>query len=1001
MDRDLNRRRFLKLLGISPLALQLGAIDLTELGNLAEAAGPIDARTRPRKVRPVPRRKGPIRAENGRRGTSRWKSRELKKGRGARSDETETGGLSPVWQDTVIRGYASATSVNAGDSIDLFVGTTAPSYAIEIYRMGHYGGGGARLMQRIAGLPGQAQGVPAPDATTRLIECGWSLSQTVVTSPTWVSGIYLAKLIASSGQVGYTVFVVRNDGRPADILYVLPITTYQAYNNWGGYSLYDFNSENSAPAFKVSLDRPYTAWAGAGGFFDGDYNFVRWLEAQGYDVTYATSVDLHTNPGVMLDRKVFLSPWHDEYYSAEMRASVTGFRDAGKHLAYFDANSIYWQVRFEPSSAGRPNRVIVGYKDQAPDPILSTDPSKATVLWRDPPVNQPESTLLGSMYGSNFVYGTTFPWIATNAAHWVYDGTGVKNGDGIPGLVGYEYDKLWRALPLPPGVTTLSASPVTDIDGVRDTQESSIYQHTTGAFIFNAGTIYWAWKLDDNEFQHHGADARVSRMTQNVLATMINGTPPRPAPTPALTLPIFEDVLSTGWENWSWNSATNFAVTSPVFHGSFALSFNMTAAWGALYLRRTTPVDTSLYSHLTFAARASSAGQALSVWLVDAAGSRVGRAVGLVNYGGDPPSDAWRVYNIPLDDDNLATGGRAISGVIIQDYTGGSQPNVFVDDLGFGVAGPQTPQPDFTVTPAEPFLNIARSSSGVYHLALAATSGFSTPVTVSVSGLPTDATAVVDPSPVTPTAEGAAVAVTVNVGPTALPGTRTLTFTATGGGITHTASANLVIPTPTFALSSPVTSATIGKGTSGTFSITTAALDGFAGTVSLSASGLPSGITQAFSPVNVTPDADGELSTLRLTVGSSVAGGTYAFTVTGTGGGVTKTLALSVTVPAVPNFALTASPASVTVRRGSTASTTARLVAVDGFASAVSITASNLPSGVTVSYTPTSRVPTAGGSTITVRFAASFAATRATRTVTLTATGGGVSHTATVALTVR
>lgn len=1029
MDRDLNRRRFLKLLGISPLALQLGAVDLSGLVDVAEAGDRPNARTRPRKVRPIPRAKGRVKAENKRRGTSRWKSKTLRKSRGPRGvtgcstgckaaaacrsynarreGESECwlssreAGLAPVWQDTAIRGYPGAASVNAGDTLDLFVGTTAPSYNIEVYRMGYYGGGGARLMQRITNLPGQPQAVPAAAPDTRLVECNWSLSHTLITSPNWVSGIYLAKLIASTGAVGYTLFVVRNDGRPADILYVLPVTTYHAYNNWGGYSLYDFNSEDGNPAHKVSLDRPYAGWAGAGGFFDGDYSFIRWLEAKGYDVTYATSVDLHTNPGIMLDRKVFLSPWHDEYYTAEMRAAVTGFRDAGKHVAYFSANNIYWQIRLEPSSAGRPNRVVVGYKDYAPDPILSTDPSRATVLWRDAPVNRPESVLLGSMYGSHFVYGTTFPWVAANATHWVYDGTGIKSGDSIGGLIGYEYDKLWRDQPLPPGVTTLSASPVVDLEGVRDTQESSIYQHSSGAFVFNAATIYWAWKLDDNEFQQHGADDRVSRMTQNVLATMINGAPPRPVASPALAEPIFDDVLANGWENWSWNSQTNLAVASPVFRGSLALSFNMTAAWGALYLRRSTPVDTSPYSHLTFAARATRTGQSLSVWLVDAAGARVGRAVALANYGGDAPADAWRVYNIPLDDDNLATAGRAISGVIIQDYTGGSQPAVYIDDLGFGVAGPQTPKPDFSVTPAEPFLNVARGASGVYHLVVRGTGGFESPVSVDVAGLPSDATATVTPSRAVPGAEGTTFDVTVTLGSAVVPGTRALTFQATGGGLTRTATADLVVPAPTFALTSPVTSATIAKGAEGTFDITATALNGFTGAVALSLAGLPSGVTRGFSPVNVTPSAEGVSSTLRISVAATAAGGTYPVTVSAVGGGVTQTLALSIIVPTTPGFEFSVSPATVSVSRFGTATTTARLTAIDGFKSSVKITASGLPSGVTVTTSPTSRVPTASGTTMTVRFIAGFTAKRGTRTVTLTARGNGVTRIATVTLTVR
>src|SRR5262249_35882908 len=192
----------------------------------------------------------------------------------------------------------------------------------------------------------------------------------------------------------------------SDIVYQVPVATYQAYNNWGGKSLYDFNSTSGNPAVKVSFDRPYTAWSGAGSLFDGDFNMVRWLERQGYDLSYITSVDLHQGTPPITGHKVFLSNFHDEYWSSPMRDRVTAARDAGVDIAFFGAHSIYWQIRFEPSTTGTANRVIVGYKETAltNDPYQSTQPSLLTTQWREVPVSRPENQVLGVMFESFFDY---------------------------------------------------------------------------------------------------------------------------------------------------------------------------------------------------------------------------------------------------------------------------------------------------------------------------------------------------------------------------------------------------------------------------------------------------------------------------------------------------------------------------------------------------------------------------------------------------------------------
>src|SRR5262245_14127006 len=303
-----------------------------------------------------------------------------------------------------IKGYASATSVNKGENITFYVSVKdAQTYTIDVYRIGWYQGLGGRLIQHIGPLVGVQQPSCPTNATTGMIECNWAAVYTLATQTSWTSGIYLAVLTNAQMYQNYIMFVVRDDSRVGALLYQQPVTTYQAYSNYpndnlSGKSLYDFNSYGattvgqSRAAVKVSFDRPYQDSGIPDAFRDSEIHFVRWMEKSGYDVTYSTSVDTHTNGGRLFSSRGFLSVGHDEYWSKPMYDAAVAARDAGVNLGFFGADAVYWQVRFEPSSKGVPNRVVVCYRYDAIDPV--SDSSLKTVLWRDPPVNRPEQSLI-------------------------------------------------------------------------------------------------------------------------------------------------------------------------------------------------------------------------------------------------------------------------------------------------------------------------------------------------------------------------------------------------------------------------------------------------------------------------------------------------------------------------------------------------------------------------------------------------------------------------------
>jgi hypothetical protein len=469
-----------------------------------------------------------------------------------------------------IKGYASATSVNVGQTIDFFVTVNpAQGYSIDIYRFGYYQGNGGRLVQHRDGLSGVVQPACPMDPATGMIDCNWSLGYSLTVPSTWTSGIFLAKLTNAAGFQNYIIFTVRDDGRRSDLLYQQSVTTYQAYNNYPnnappgsstpatGKSLYDFNSSASLTslgmkrAAKVSYDRPY-ADDGARDFLLYENYFVRWMEQSGYDVTYSTDIDTDLNGGRLRNHRGFLSVGHDEYWTKAMFDAAEAARENNVGLGFFGGNGVYWQIRFERSAAGQPDRVQVCYKDATHDPVKGTT---TTLRWRDTPGGRPEQWLMGGMFIAQQPGGAVpAPYVVTNSSNWVYAGTGLRDGDTVPGIVGYEAD---RHVPTQADPTVaagtyvaLSHSPFTTTEGKTEYQESMVYQAPSGAWVFDAGSIKWSWGLY-NDVQTN-ADPRIQRMTANVLNRFIAGRKPPPAaPTSFRATPSTSGYAFPGTRRWT------------------------------------------------------------------------------------------------------------------------------------------------------------------------------------------------------------------------------------------------------------------------------------------------------------------------------------------------------------------------------------------------------------------------------------------------------------------
>jgi hypothetical protein len=324
----------------------------------------------------------------------------------------------------------------------------------------------------------------------------------------------LAKLTGShSNQQGYITFVVRDDHRHSDILFQTSVTTYQAYNLWGGHSLY-----TKPRSVRVSFNRPYRNGYGSGEFLFWEYSLARFLEREGYDVTYTTDVDTHTHGELLTQHKAALSVGHDEYWSSQMRDNIEAAREHGVHLGFFGANIGYWQIRFEPSLlTGQSNRTIVCYKSAANDPIaIDPDLRKrrlTTTRFREPPVDRPEDALIGVMYDQALAGADI---VVQQPSSWVFAGTGLDQADELPGLLGYEADRMFDHAPA--GTERIAHSPY---DGNDQTlySDMTVYQWPSGSTVFATGSMQWNWGLDES-FVLKGrtfANAAAQTATRNIL----------------------------------------------------------------------------------------------------------------------------------------------------------------------------------------------------------------------------------------------------------------------------------------------------------------------------------------------------------------------------------------------------------------------------------------------------------------------------------------------------
>ena len=492
-----SRRRFIGLAAGAAVAVPVAAVAADKL---AESGGNAKAGTQ----RPVATRHR-LASENSLAGDPHWHIRH----RGA---------------PNAMLGYAGQASVLPGESITLYASTTARSFTVSAFRIGWYGGDLARLVWKSGTARGHQQRQPAVRQPTNTVETDWGPSLTIPTHD-WPEGSYLLRMDSEAGAQRYVPVTVRSAVTKGKTVIKNCTATWQAYNTWGGYDLYNGPggiADYSNRSLAVSLDRPYDA-SGAYMFLWHEQKFISLAERSGLPLAYVSSMDLVDDPQLLAGASSLFSLGHDEYWSPPERANVTAARNAGTNLAFLGANCCFRRTRVAATRLGARREVICYKTSYLQDPMYGKDNALVTSDWREPPNPDPESSLIGTLYESN---PTDADYVVATPDAWIFRGTGVEKGTKFTGLVGIEYDRVNPDSPVERPIQIMSHSPLT-CRGINSYADSAYYTHSSGAGVFNAGTMRWVASMGG--LRLFGLNARTAAFTRHVTLNILRGFADGPA----------------------------------------------------------------------------------------------------------------------------------------------------------------------------------------------------------------------------------------------------------------------------------------------------------------------------------------------------------------------------------------------------------------------------------------------------------------------------------------
>ena len=482
---------------------------------------------------------GWVRAENTQHGDSSWRA----------SYDTDP-------SSDIVAGYLDQVSAACGDTVGLHLSGYVSSASVTAYRIGWYGGAGARVVWTAAKVPVSASQVTNSGAPTYTVEASWPVAARIPITEAWTPGYYLLVVRARPHDPGDAIpLVVRDDsdgnGAPGSgsspLLLQASVLTYQAYNNYGRYSLYygpkDQSSKRTDRSRVASFDRPSNG-DGYQAPFLYDIPLAAQAEELGLDVDYTTDIDVDRRPSQVAAHKALLIGGHSEYWTRRMYDAAVYARDNGTNIAFFGANEVYWHARLEPSPAG-PDRRMVVYRQAAEDPLAKSDPSQATVLWDSPQLERPEATLVGPAYGELGANGGAFRVLQPDS--WILAGTGATRDQVLKDSLGGEYDTVKNDYATPPDIDVIAAAPIL-FSGQPTMATMSYYSAPSGAGVFAGGMTYWDCQLV-GRCKNHEVNPQTAKlltiMTDNVLRDFAQGPAGKRHPSAHRPAPSAQALISS------------------------------------------------------------------------------------------------------------------------------------------------------------------------------------------------------------------------------------------------------------------------------------------------------------------------------------------------------------------------------------------------------------------------------------------------------------------------
>ena len=456
-------------------------------------------------------------------------------------------------QPGYIRGFADRTDAKVGDRVGLYVSTDATSFRVIAYRMGYYGGRGARDIWSSTTIRGSVQ-PPCPVAPgTNMVACdNWSRSTTFAITAAFVPGDYLLKLVGSGGQQSWVLLTIIDPASRATYVLVGRLLTEEGWNGYGGFDFYQGTGpcprgSSTYPvcnrARVVSFDRPYIDGNGSSDFLGNEYPLVRFCEQHGLDVTYVSDVAIDEHPELLLAHKAILSLGHDETWTYAERRGAQVALAHGVNIALFGAAAVLRHSRLQSSPLG-PDREEVDYRNSDEDPLgRKGDPMQVTGnTWGSPPASWSEVSFVGQEYSGYMQPGTgTVPLVVFDATAWIFRGTRLRTGSAVPGVIDSDFDHLDPRL-VPAGLQVLAHSPIPlaraytnqGTWGAVTYSDMTYYSDPSSkGGVFDSGTVNWINTLTPCVTGYACSAPVVQQMTGNLLWLFGQGPagsiiPPKP-----------------------------------------------------------------------------------------------------------------------------------------------------------------------------------------------------------------------------------------------------------------------------------------------------------------------------------------------------------------------------------------------------------------------------------------------------------------------------------------